>query len=336
MLDLRRLGHLVALADERHFARAAQRVHLSQPAFSRNIQALEREFGQRLFDRGTGDVRPTPAGVFLIERARRLLFDARSLQRDAGLYAAGQLGDTAFGVGPFPAATLMPRVLPELRRRHPGVAVRVEVGNWGLLLEHLHAETIEFFVADVRSVPVDASLQIRPLGRQRGGFYVRSAHPLAGRPCTVAEFWAHGVASTRLPQVVKSGLGALLGLPPGQDPALALECDDIELLRAVALATDTVLGATDAAVQADVAAGRLAPLNVAGLPVLFSEMGVVSLHQRSLSPMARRAIELTEAAALAVNSAPAAAGSGLTSRNGEPPRPAQNASEAPAKPRGRK
>jgi DNA-binding transcriptional LysR family regulator len=119
MMDLKHLAHLVALADERHFARAAERVHLSQPAFSRSIQALERALGQRLFDRDAGELRPTPAGVFLIERARRLLFDARCLQRDAELYAQSNFGDAALGAGPFPAATLMPRVLPELRRRYP-------------------------------------------------------------------------------------------------------------------------------------------------------------------------------------------------------------------------
>ena len=78
-MDLKRLGHLVALADECHFARAAERVHLSQPAFSRSIQTIESDLGMRLFDRESGQVKPTPAGAFLIERARRLLFDARCL-----------------------------------------------------------------------------------------------------------------------------------------------------------------------------------------------------------------------------------------------------------------
>ena len=116
MLNLKRLGHLVALADELHFARAAERVHLSQAAFSRSIQSIEQDLGMRLFDREAGPVKATPAGEFVIERARRLLFDARSLQRDAALYRDSQLGDTAFGAGPYPAATIMPTVLSTLRR----------------------------------------------------------------------------------------------------------------------------------------------------------------------------------------------------------------------------
>src|SRR5690242_5766119 len=108
MLDLRRLQHLLALDDERHFARAAERVHLSQPAFSRSIQALESRAGMKLFEREAGAVRPTPAGEFLIARARRLLFDARCMDRDVGLYRDSRLGDTAIGAGPLPALTLLP------------------------------------------------------------------------------------------------------------------------------------------------------------------------------------------------------------------------------------
>ncbi len=301
MMDLKRLTHLVALADERHFARAAERVHLSQPAFSRSIQALERDLGQRLFDRDTGELRPTPAGVFLIERARRLLFDARCLQRDAELYSQSNFGDAALGAGPFPAATLMPRVLPELRRRYPNLRLRVEVGNWTQLLEQLRAERLEFFVADTRSLPQDATLEIQRLGRQQAAFHVRAGHPLAGQPCTLEAMWAYGVATTKLPATLKAALGALLQVPPGQEPGFALECDDVHQLRAVALETDTVLGATRVALRDDVQAGRLVELEVSGLPVLYAEMGIVSLRNRSPSPLARHAIQLISEVAAEVN-----------------------------------
>jgi DNA-binding transcriptional LysR family regulator len=301
MIDLRRLGHLVALADERHFARAAERVHLSQPAFSRSIQTLERDLGLRLFDRETGDVRPTPTGEFLIKRARQLLFDARCLQRDVALYGDRALGDTAFGVGPFAAATLMPRVLPELRRRHPQVNLRVEVNNWDAMLARLHAEDIEFFIAEVRALAPDSTLEIQSLGRQRGSFHVRPGHPLAGKTCTLASAWKYGVASTRLPPAVKTALAGLLGLADGEEPVLALECDDLSLLQSVALATNTVLGTSDVVAKVAVEAGELLPLRVRDLPVLYSEMGMVSLRNRSHSPMADRAIELIAEVAAEVN-----------------------------------
>ena len=61
-MNLRRLNHVVALADTLHFARAAEAAHLSQPAFSRSIQAIESELGIRLFDRDVGSGTARPAG----------------------------------------------------------------------------------------------------------------------------------------------------------------------------------------------------------------------------------------------------------------------------------
>jgi len=303
-MDLRRLNHLLALDDERHFARAAQRVFLSQPAFSRSIQALEQELGQRLFDRRAGDVRPTPAGQFLIARARQLLVDAKSLGRDMQLYGQAELGDTAFGMGPIPAATILPLVLPELRRRHPQVGLRVTEGHSAELFDRLVEEDIEFFVADVRGLPQEVALDVRSLGRQHGGFFVRAGHPLAGRAPTAAEVWSVGVATVHLPLPIKAALAGLLGLPPGQALRLALECDNVALLQAVALSTDIVLGVTGAAVRNEVSAGRLVPLQISDMPPMYSEMGVVSLHNRSHSPMAQRVIDLIASVSLETNAEP--------------------------------
>jgi DNA-binding transcriptional LysR family regulator len=304
MVDLKRLAHLLALADERHFARAADRVHLSQPAFSRSIQAIEQELDMRLFDRETGEVKPTPAGAFFIERARRLLFDARCLQRDAALYRDSQLGDTAFGAGPFPAATIVPRVVSELRRAHPAVGLRVEISNWKLLHERLLAEDIEFFVADVRDLPVDPKLAVATLGRQSAHLFVRSGHPLAGRSCTFAQVWEHGLAATRLPTPMKALMARLVGLPAGEEAVPALECDDIHILRGLALSSETVVAASDAALRDDLAAGVMVRLEVVDLPEVYSEMGIVTLVHRTPSPMAQRAMACVQAVAREVNEFP--------------------------------
>jgi DNA-binding transcriptional LysR family regulator len=303
-MDLKRLSHLVALADECHFARAAERVHLSQPAFSRSIQLLESQVGMRLFDRETGDVKPTPAGLFLVDRARRLLFEARNLQRDTQFYRDASLGDTAFGAGPFPAATIMPRVVAELRDQYPGVGLRLEMNNWQLLCDRLFEEDIEFFVADVRDLPPDPKISVTSVGRQPGHIFARAGHPLAGKPCTLAQAWKYGVASTKWPMGVRAAIGRLIGLPPGEMPTLALECDDVSLLRALALSTDTLLAATDAGCSANVASGDLVRIEVKDLPEVYSEMGIVVLVNRTPSPMARRAIGCVQKVAREVNMAP--------------------------------
>jgi DNA-binding transcriptional LysR family regulator len=72
---------------------------------------------------------------------------------------------------------------------------------------------------------------------------------------------------------------------------LAVECDDLSLLKALAETTDTVVGCSDAACVQDVATGRLIRLDVAGIPPMFADMAIVSLKGRSYSPVAQFAVE---------------------------------------------
>lgn len=298
-MNIKRLRHVVAVAEERNFARAAERVRLSQPALSRSIQAAEGELGFALFDRGRSEVTLTPAGAFVIERARRLVFESRCLERDIDLYRKTQIGTLAIGAGPFPAATILPALITDLRNRAPGVQIQVEVSNWDLLKQRVRAEELDFFLADVREVSAEPDLEVTRLARQFGGFYVRAGHPLLARDMPrVRDLAPFGLATTRLPAVVRSQLSQLLALGPGQAFPHALQCDDMHLLTSVAMHSDTVLGAVHAAVAAEVDAGRLVLLDLVDLPPLHSELGIVSLKGRSHSPVARIMIEAVRATAL--------------------------------------
>lgn len=291
-MDLKRLKHLVALADTRNFGRAATQCHLTQSAFSRSIQAAEEEMGLQLFDRGTVEATCTPAGEFVVERARKLLFENRCLERDVSLYRERLMGDLSFGVGPYPAATMVPPLLTEIRTHHPGVSVRVEVNNADYLAAHLRAEELDFYLADVRNVVAVADLRIARVARLSGGFYVRSGHPLLAQTrITAASLVPFGIASVRVPEVVQLGLGALMGLAEGKRLPLAVECDDLNLLKSLAMSTDTVIGCVDAGSAQDVAEKRLVRLAVVDIPPQFADMAIVSLKGRSYSLMAQFAVD---------------------------------------------
>lgn len=295
-MDIRRLKHLVALADTRSFGRAALQCHLSQPAFSRSIQAAEDELGLQLFDRGSLEVRCTDAGAFVVERARKLVFDSHCLERDVSLYRERKIGDIALGVGPYPAATMVPALLTDMRTRFPGVNVRVEVNNANYLAEHLRAEELDFYVADLRNVPATTDLAVTRIGQLSAGFYVRVGHPLLmAASVTGAEMVPFGLASVRIPEAVALSLAPFFGLAEGTRLPSAVECDDITVLKSVAMNTDTVLACADAATLQEVSDKRLVRLHVAGLPPLYSDMGVVSLKGRSFSPMAQFAVDFLSA-----------------------------------------
>ncbi len=286
-MDLKRLSHVVALARLRSFARAAEDVHLSQPALTRSIQAAERELGLRLFDRGS-EVTLTPAGAFVFERARQLLFEAGTLHRDVDLYRRNELGDTAFGSGAFAAGTFLAPLLSDLRREFPGVNLRVEVSNCTLLVARLLDEDIEFIVADIEELPHDKRLLIAPLRREPAAFYVRAGHPLTGRPeVSFGEAWTHGIASGRLPESAVALFTRLLELPAHASPRIAVECDDIDVLKKMALTSDVVLAMPTRAVRNDVETGVLRCLVVKGLPPMSSATGIVTVPGRTPSPMAK-------------------------------------------------
>jgi len=116
------------------------------------------------------------------------------------------------------------------------------------------------------------------------------------RSVALEQVWSHGVASVRLPQAVRTTLARLLGIASPAELSLALECDDVEVLKAFALGCDVVLAAPHAAVEREVSDGTLLALSVAGLPPLSSSMGIVTLRGRTPSPMAEEIMARLRAA----------------------------------------
>jgi DNA-binding transcriptional LysR family regulator len=256
------------------------------------VQAAEEELGLLLFDRNSTEVTCTDAGAFVVERARKLVFDSRCLVRDVNLYRERLIGDLAFGVGPYPAATMMPALLMELRTRFPGVNTRVEVNNAKYLLEHLRAEELDFFLSNISLVPSAPDLVLTRIGRLSAGFYVRPGHPLlALAKVKAAQILPYGVASVRVPEPMLALLGTLMGLENGRSMPLAIECDDLNLLKTIAMTTNTVVACPDAGSVKEVESRQLVHLQVSDLPPMFNEMGLFALKGRSYSPMAQFAVD---------------------------------------------
>lgn len=292
-MDLKRMQHVIALADERNFRQAADRVHLTQPAFSRSIQAAEEEWGMKLFDRGgRGGVVCTAAGAHVVERIRRVVDDWRALERDVVLYRDHEIGDLAMGMGPYVAATLLGPLLLDLRARHPGVKLKAQVNNPAVLMQYVHREQHDFFFGDIRYARNDPAFDITPVGGQPGGFFVRSGHPLLDSPSVLtADIAPFGVVTSRLPEEIQVLLCRLMGLTLEEGLPIAVECDDILLLKTLALGTDSVMAGTPDLVRDELEAGTLHPLAPKDLPEVSTVLGVVSLRGRTLSPVATYAVE---------------------------------------------
>ena len=149
-VELRQLRYFVAVAEELHFGRAAERLHMSQSPLSRAIRELERELGLVLFVRTTRRVELTPAGVALLERGRRALAEVDLAVDEARRAARSESGLLAVGYGPF-SRLLVARVVEAVGEEHPGLRFRLEEGVAQELVERV--VTHELAVAVALAVP---------------------------------------------------------------------------------------------------------------------------------------------------------------------------------------
>jgi LysR family hydrogen peroxide-inducible transcriptional activator len=122
---LRQLEYLVAVADTRHFGRAAERVHVTQPTLSEQLRTLERRLGVQLVERSRSNVVVTPLGFEVVEIARRMLRDAQRIRDVTGHAGSGMRGVLRLGlpstIGPY----LLPRVAPRLHAVYPQLKLYV-------------------------------------------------------------------------------------------------------------------------------------------------------------------------------------------------------------------
>lgn len=128
MPTLRQLEYLVAVADARHFGRAAAAANVSQPTLSQQIKALEARLGITLIERGDSPVQLTPVGREIAERARKLLISVADLRDLARRSTTGFAGTIRFGVTPTIGPYLMPSVVARLHRDYPDMRLHMREG----------------------------------------------------------------------------------------------------------------------------------------------------------------------------------------------------------------
>lgn len=303
-LNLRQLQHVVLLAEEGHFGRAAERAFLSQSAFSRSIAAIEDAVQLRLVDRGPGFLRLTTAGERLVVRARRLLAGASDLTRELALLRSGDLGDVALGAGPYSGGILVAEAVAELQTRHPQVHVRLEIGQSLALQQWLMNEQIDFFIADLSELPPNDQCVIERLGSAPGTLYVRAEHPLAQQDAVSIEQLRHQhFAGVHLPRPLSLRLGTLFGADAEGLLPLVLECESAYVLREYMLRHDVIVSAPRDTFELEVGTGCLKRLRVPELdaladdPPLRMDVGLVWLRERTPSPAVTQLAELVRARA---------------------------------------
>ncbi|MFD7408224.1 LysR family transcriptional regulator [Streptomyces sp. NPDC059866] len=180
-MELRHVRYFLALAEERHFSRAAERLHVVQSALSQQIKQLEKELGTTLFTRSTRRVELTEAGRHLVTYARSILVEVERAQDQMSLLATGQAGRVSIGFVGTATYDVLPRIARTVRAQLPDITLELHG-------ELLNPELVEglldgtYDLALLRTdAPVGADFEVTALRSERLVAVLPTGHPLAGR-----------------------------------------------------------------------------------------------------------------------------------------------------------
>ncbi|MBC3192436.1 LysR family transcriptional regulator [Pseudonocardia sp. C8] len=296
-MELRQLRYFVAVAETRHFGRAAERLHMAQSPLSQAIRQLEGQVGATLFERTTRRVDLTPAGASLLEDAYRILASVEDARRRVERVAAGSDGVVTVGTTDLAAYRLLPRLAGLVARRMPAVTLRFRPG----LLTAAQEDALDerrIDLAVLRPPVLRPDLSTRTVAEERLVAALPAGHRLAGRArVSLADlrgddFVAYGATGSVVDSVAVQGC-----LEAGFLPRRRTEARDTPILLTHVAAGDGVallpgsvraLG-TEGVVYADLAEELRVDLALAWRtedrsPALVRLLDVLADHARELDP----------------------------------------------------
>lgn len=180
-MDVAQLRAFIAVAEELHFRRAAERLHVAQPPLSRTIQQLERELGTSLFERSTRSVRLTPAGQGLLEPARHVLESLRRAEAAVRAAEDGEVGLVRIGFAGVSSYELVAQWARVVRQHRPGIRLELYSQNFGLpAMRKLVGNDVDIALGRWDQIP--AGISSRIAARDSLVVAVPDTHPVAQAP----------------------------------------------------------------------------------------------------------------------------------------------------------
>jgi DNA-binding transcriptional LysR family regulator len=194
-MDIEQLRSFLAVADELHFGRAAERLHVAQPPLSRTIKRLERELGTRLFDRNTRSVRLTSSGQALMDPAKEVLDALRRAETAVRSADHGEVGTVRIAFAGVSTHRLVARLARVVRSERPGIQLELSSQNFAQpAMKRLLAGEIDLALGRWDVVPAEISAQV--VMPDSLVLAVPDTHPLAGaRRLSIGQLVSEGFVS---------------------------------------------------------------------------------------------------------------------------------------------
>ncbi|MBC7804689.1 MAG: LysR family transcriptional regulator [Akkermansiaceae bacterium] len=298
-MEMHQLEAFAAVARERSFTRASHFLHLTQPAVTRAVAALESELKTRLFDRLGRTVQLTPSGETLLRYAERVLQLTREAKAAVTDIETGSAGRLAVGASSTLATYLLPPLLAQFRQAHPAVEIGIHTG----ISAHIRTR-VRSGAADVGLVTTgphdeatvgDGAMTMVPLAGLDTCVVMPPSHPMAASGCVSAATLLSGglplllmETGTNLREYAEAVFGSAV-VP-------AMELDNVEAIKRMIAAGLGFSLLPELAVRTEVIAGTLATLKLSGVSHTSGRrIELVYRRDKYLTAALRRFIALLQA-----------------------------------------
>ncbi len=234
-MQAQQLANVVAVAEHRHFTRAAEELGLAQPSLSASIKALETELGTPLFHRVRGNVSLTSAGEVLLPLAKRVLADMEAARQEVSALVELRGGRVRLGATPSLCTGLLPAVLADFCSRYPGVTISLREGGSRDLVRALDDGDLDLALVILPLPGREQGLLTRPLLREELVLAVRDEvfGPDPSVPIPMAALAGHPLLTYRRGYDLRSALEAACR-DAGVTPTIAVEGGELDAIVALA------------------------------------------------------------------------------------------------------
>ena len=266
LMDTRQLAAFCAVVERKSFSQAAERLGGTQPAVSLQIRSLEQRLGRQLLDRSGRRVEPTEAGRRLYASAQRVLAAEEHLLEELDADDEGAItGTLELGASTGPGGTVVPLLLCEFQEQHPDVRVRLTVSDTQTVVDRVGERELELGI--VGAGRRHRGVAFEPFFRDEVVLACPSAHRFAGKTISLDDLKGErlivmqegaGVRQVIEDELRKAGMRL-------RDLDVRLELGLQESVRSAVIAGHGVAFISRLAIEADLAAGRIATARVRGL-----------------------------------------------------------------------
>lgn len=293
MLDVRSIKLINQLVKHRNFGKAAESLHMTQPALSKAIQKIEERIGVTLFDRTKRQVKPTRFAELIVKRGQQILSETYELEHEINLMNNAETGYVSIVINPHYADVALASILKEFTRRHPSIKLDIDVTRWDKAEEQLNLGKKDLFIGPLNNIEENDRYQKLFLQELNACCFCRAGHPILSNP-TITANHLRNYQFARPPLYRKQ---LFIELPErDRDGLQTIVCEQYSVIRSIVANSDIICAATMTMLENELNDGAVVPI-LQDNSLIIADEGVVFLNKRTLTPAAEAFINCAQSAA---------------------------------------